>query len=72
MKFSFRSSHVIMIFQAGFDDVSEAADAELEHDAQMAASGDFQLRVLDVPQHHRRLVSRARESESECPVARSE
>lgn len=37
--------------QESIDDVAQTADAKFEHDAEMAAEGDIQLRIPDVPKH---------------------
>lgn len=47
-------NEIIVFQQASVYDVAEAADEELKHDAEMAASRDIKLRVLDVPQHNSR------------------
>lgn len=49
-----------IIFQTRVHDVSQTADEKLQHDAEMAAPGDIELWVPDVPQHHCRSVWNAR------------
>lgn len=38
--------------QTGVNDVPAATHAQLEHDAEVAAAGDLQLRVSHVPQYY--------------------
>lgn len=39
------------ILQTGVIDVTAATDAQLQHDSKVAAPGNIQLRVLNVPEH---------------------
>lgn len=53
------SNLTLDVLQARLHDVRQADDAQLQHDAEVAAPGDFQLRVPHVPEHHSRLVRRS-------------
>lgn len=46
-----------ILFQTCVDDVPAATHAQLQHDAEVAAPRDLQLRVPHVPQHYRRSVT---------------
>ncbi|GBP76237.1 hypothetical protein EVAR_61907_1 [Eumeta japonica] len=44
----------LLVAQARLDDVAAPADAQLQHDTEVAAPGDLQLRIPNVPQHDSR------------------
>lgn len=44
-------NEMIIVLQESVDDVAPSVDEELQHDAEVAASGDIELRVSHVPEH---------------------